>query len=447
MGPRYRNRFHAGKVLAQRLRDFAGSDGVVLALPRGGVPVAYEVARALGAPLDIFLVRKLGVPGHEELAMGAVAEGGVRLLNREVVEELGIPASAIEAVARDEGRELTRRADAYREHHPAVEVRGKIAILVDDGLATGSSMRAAVEALRKRQPARIVIAVPIAAPSTCAALADEVDEVICAATPEPFRAVGLWYEDFTQVSDDEVRELLARARGEAPGAPAGKARTSVQIPVGPGVTLEGELDLPPGARGVVLFAHGSGSGRHSPRNQAVAAELRRAGLATLLIDLLTPAEEESERWTRHLRFDIELLAARLVAASEWLAGQRGTSQLALGYFGASTGAAAALVAAAVLSDLVSAVVSRGGRPDLAGPALRRVAAPALLIVGGEDTEVIELNRRALAELRVEKRLVIIPGATHLFEEPGALEQVAALAGDWFAAHLGTRPDESPQPAP
>jgi dienelactone hydrolase len=210
----------------------------------------------------------------------------------------------------------------------------------------------------------------------------------------------------------------------------------VQIKAGP-VTLEGNLSRPAGALGIVLFAHGSGSSRHSPRNRYVAAALRERRLATLLIDLLTAEEEDRERHTRHLRFDIGLLSERLLGATDWLARQAETRDLRIGYFGASTGGGAALVAAAERPGSVGAVVSRGGRPDLAGTALGQVRAPTLLIVGGEDAPVIALNREALAQLRCEKHLEIIPGATHLFEEPGALEEVARLAGEWFLRHLGS----------
>jgi dienelactone hydrolase len=216
----------------------------------------------------------------------------------------------------------------------------------------------------------------------------------------------------------------------------GVAERAVSVPVGAdGVALDGTLAVPAGARGVVLFAHGSGSSRHSPRNRYVAGALQAAGLATLLLDLLTAGEEDVDARTGHLRFDIDLLAQRLAGATGWLAGQPDTAGLAVGYFGASTGAGAALVAAAAQPDAVRAIVSRGGRPDLAGPALARVRAPTLLIVGGNDVPVIELNRAALDALEVEKRLEIVPGATHLFEEPGTLEQVAALARNWFARYL------------
>jgi dienelactone hydrolase len=201
-------------------------------------------------------------------------------------------------------------------------------------------------------------------------------------------------------------------------------------------TLDGDLRVPAGAQGVVLFAHGSGSSRHSPRNRYVAGVLNDGGLATLLMDLLTPEEEAADARSGHLRFDIRLLADRLCAASGWLAQEPTTRDLRLGYFGSSTGGGAALVAAADRPEAVGAVVSRGGRPDLAGPALARVKAPTLLIVGGNDVPVIAMNREALAQLSAEKQLEIIPGATHLFEEPGTLEEVARMARDWFIRHLG-----------
>ena len=208
----FRDRRDAGRLLAARLAAYAKRpDVLVLALPRGGVPVAFEVAQALGAPLDVFLVRKLGVPGYEELAMGAVATGGVRVLNDAIVGGLGIPARVIDAVAAREQEELARRERLYRGDRPPPDVRGRTVILVDDGLATGATMQTAVKALRAQQPGRVVVAVPIASPETCDALSGEVDDIVCAVTPEPFYAVGAWYEDFSQTTDDEVRELLARS--------------------------------------------------------------------------------------------------------------------------------------------------------------------------------------------------------------------------------------------
>jgi predicted phosphoribosyltransferase len=219
---RFRDRYEAGRYLAARLRQYANRpDVIVLALPRGGVPVAYEVARELNVPLDVFLVRKLGLPGREELAMGAIATGGVRVLNDEVMRVLRVPEEVIDAVAAQEQEELERRERLYRGDRPPPDVRGKTAILVDDGLATGSTMRAAIAALRAQHPARIVVAVPVGAPDTCAEFKEEADEVICARTPEPFFAVGLWYADFSQTTDEEVHELLRRAAEElTTGAPS-----------------------------------------------------------------------------------------------------------------------------------------------------------------------------------------------------------------------------------
>jgi putative phosphoribosyl transferase len=206
---RYGDRREAGAVLAGRLREFAGrGDVVVLGLPRGGIPVAFEVAKALEAPLDVFVVRKLGLPGHPEVAMGAIASGGVRVLNDDLLRQLRVPASAIEAVARAEQAELERRERAYRGDRPAMPLHGRTVILVDDGLATGSTMRAAVLAIRRVLPSHVVVAVPVGARETCRALNEVADDVVCALTPEPFVAVGLWYENFEQTTDDEVRRLL-----------------------------------------------------------------------------------------------------------------------------------------------------------------------------------------------------------------------------------------------
>jgi len=210
----FHNRHHAGKVLAEKLmaRYANHPDTVVLGLPRGGVPVAYEVARALHVPLDVFIVRKLGLPGHEELAMGAIASGGTTVLNESLAQALAIPPEIIRSVAAKETRELLRREREYRAGYAPLDVRNCTLIVVDDGLATGATMRAAADALRHKNPARIVVAVPTAAPETCTEFRQEVDEIICAQTPEPFNGVGLWYEDFSQTTDAEVRELVARAR-------------------------------------------------------------------------------------------------------------------------------------------------------------------------------------------------------------------------------------------
>lgn len=448
----FQDRKDAGQALARAVGEVPDlKDALVLALPRGGVPVAAEVARALHLPLDIFVVRKLGTPGQEELAMGAIARDGTMVINRWVVDDLGISPETIEAVAKRERQEIERREMVYRNGHAAARIEGRTVILVDDGLATGATMLAAVHAVRP-VASRVIVAVPVATQSICAKLRSEADEVICLATPEPFIAVGRFYKDFGQTTDDEVHAILAQARSEQEiihenvneedsnsGHSGGRQQLPVQIPAG-GVVLQGDLTIPERLRGVVLFAHGSGSSRHSPRNRHVAEVLQKAGLATLLMDLLTSREEESEQYTRHLRFDINLLAERLLRATAWIAGQPQFKGVKVGYFGASTGAAAALVAAAETGKTIAAVVSRGGRPDLAGARLNRVHSPTLLIVGGNDREVIRMNRDALALLRCEKKLEIVSGATHLFEEPGTLEEVARLARAWFEKYLNRNSD-------
>ncbi|MEU0599338.1 phosphoribosyltransferase family protein [Streptomyces sp. NPDC006393] len=426
------NRDEAGRRLGARLAPLAGRDVVVLGLPRGGVPVAAAVAAALGAPLDLCLVRKLGVPAQPELAMGAIGEDGVRVVDEMVVREAGVPSEALSRVEEREREELARRAERYRGGRPPLAVEGRTVVVVDDGVATGSTARAACRTVRARGAARTVLAVPVAPPDWTARLAGEADELISLDTPPGFFAVGQFYEDFGQLEDEDVIACLRRRPSvtEASGGDPEAVDQEVEVAAG-AVRLGGHLTVPADASGVVLFAHGSGSGRHSPRNQFVAAGLNRAGLGTLLFDLLT----EEEARDRANVFDTELLAARLAGATGWLRGRSAAEGLAIGYFGASTGAAAALWAAAEPDARIAAVVSRGGRPDMAGPRLAVVTSPTLLIVGGADHTVLDLNRTAQSQLTCESRLSVVPGATHLFEEPGALEQVTDLARDWFTDHM------------
>jgi len=529
------DRSDAGRRLANRMLHLRGEDVVVLALPRGGVPVAAEVARALDAPLDVIVVRKLGVPVQPELGMGAIGEGDVRIINPEVVAITHVTDAEIAAVERRERAELDRRAQRFRGDRPRTPLAGRTAIIIDDGIATGSTARAACQVARAQGAARVVLAVPVAPPSACTALAADADEVICLETPGHFLAIGEWYQDFSQTSDREVVSLLQRAAAEhgsggaakpaavpspragpAPAVPspragpvpsprAGPAPTvpspraspapaadepppaadgpsaaaggspspaggspspadgpspaadglssasggppsgaggppsasgtlswggEVVIAAGP-VRLAGDLSTPGGGAGMVVFAHGSGSSRRSPRNRFVADVLATAGLGTLLFDLLTSEEEQD----RANVFDIGLLAGRLGAATRWLHEQPGLAGARVGYFGASTGAAAALWAAARPGSEVAAVVSRGGRPDLAMPRLAEVRAPTLLIVGALDDVVLGLNREAQRHLRCENHLAVVRGASHLFEEPGTLEQAAVLARDWFTRYL------------
>ena len=430
----FRDRREAGRRLAERLSGLRATSPLILGLPRGGVPVAYEVAKALGAPLDILVVRKLGVPFQPELGMGAVGEDGVRVLNADVLRQAGVTEARLAQVEARERAEVEERAARLRGGRPAIPLQGRTAVIVDDGLATGGTARAAVRVARERGAARVILAVPVAPPETVAALRRDADDVVAVETPEPFFAIGGWYSDFSPTSDDEVIELLAHGGADRQVAVDGVDK-EVVIPA-EGRQLAGHLTIPSGARGLVVFAHGSGSGRHSPRNQAVARSLNDAGLGTLLFDLLSP-EEEADRANV---FDIPLLAGRLGAATAWLLDQDDTRALPVGFFGASTGAGAALWAAAEPDSPVRAIVSRGGRPDLAGARLESVRAPTLLIVGGRDEAVLEMNRDAARHLTCEHRIEVVPGATHLFEEPGALEAVADLAARWFLEHLfGTHP--------
>ncbi|MGE5210343.1 MAG: phosphoribosyltransferase family protein, partial [Acidobacteriota bacterium] len=406
------------------------------------VPVAYEVARALDAPLDVIVVRKVGVPGQPELAMGAIGEDGVRVVNDEIVRVVGATAADFARIEQIERAELQRRAERFRGATPRADLVGRIAVVVDDGIATGSTARAACQVARAHGADRVVLAVPVAAPESVRALASDADEIVCVEQPTWLRSVGQWYDDFTQVDDREVVDLHERAHrlhpGTEPGTGSDTNRDSegavgfdaeVDVGIG-GFSLPGHLTIPPDAVGVVIFAHGSGSSRHSPRNQFVADQLQAAGLGTLTFDLLTDGEAADRRNV----FDIGLLGSRLLRATDWVRDHPAVAGLPVALFGASTGAAAALVAASDPSRPVAAVVSRGGRPDLAGNRLVHVHAPTLLIVGGADTTVLTLNQQAQRSLRCENQLTVVPGATHLFEEPGTLQQVARLAADWFVEH-------------
>lgn len=434
------DRVDAGRRLAQKLQYLRG-EVVVLGLPRGGVPVAYEVAKALDAPLDVIVVRKLGVPYEPELGVGAIGEDGVRVINEQVMRLAGTSASELAEVEARERTELERRARRFRGDRPRAVLKGRTVVVVDDGIATGSTARAACQVARAQGAARVVLAVPVAPTDWQARLGADADEFVCLETPDPFFSIGQFYENFDQTSDEEViaclenaarRDSTTAATREVSDDPPSRDE-EVEVAAGP-VLLAGHLTLPENATGIVVFAHGSGSSRHSPRNRYVATMLNKAGLATLLFDLLT-VEEESDRANV---FDISMLARRLVDVTDWLRTEADLAHLPVGYFGASTGAGAALWAAAEPNAEIAAVVSRGGRPDLAGPRLGAVIAPTLLIVGGRDDVVLDLNRQAQAQLHCENHLVVVPGATHLFEEPGTLQAAAEVARDWFTRHLLTR---------
>ena len=448
---RFVDRTDAGQRLAERLLPYAASDPIVLGLPRGGVPIAAQVARALDAPLDIIMVRKLGVPFQPELAMGAIGEDEVRVLNEEVIRLAHVTPHDISRVETAEREEMRRRVTRFRVHHRRRDLRGRTVLIVDDGLATGSTAIAACEVARALGALHVVVAVPVAPPDAAAKLADHADEFIVLESPSNFSAVGQFYENFGQVTDHVVLDILDRwtnhepwseEESETAGGPAGEpavARHSIDEEVVielDGVSLPGHFAVPLDPIGLVLFAHGSGSSRHSSRNAHVATLLREASIGTLLFDLLT----EDEEVDRANVFDVELLARRLRGATAWVRSRPDCRKLPIGYFGASTGAGAAVLAAADLGGdpsavPITAVVSRGGRPDLAGTHLAELTAPTLLIIGGRDAAVIDINCDAATLIQGVVRIVIIPGASHLFEEDGTLTEAAIEAREWFDRHF------------
>lgn len=424
---RFMDRRDAGRQLAAKLAHLRHEQPVVLGLARGGVVVAAEIARELGAPLGVLVARKLGAPQQPELGIGAVAPNGVMALNQELIARLGIRAEDITTIVERETAEIGRRLDSYAGDRPLPNLKDRAVLIIDDGLATGYTALAAVRYVRSQEPKRVVLAIPVCASQAMNMFSHEVDELVCCEVPEDLLAVGYWYEDFAQTTDEEVLALLADQSAIA-------TSQTVRVTLHEGY-IEGDLTVPSGAKGLVIFAHGSGSSRHSSRNKFVAERLNDASFGTLLIDLLTLEEEHADRETGHIRFDIPLLADRLEAATRWAQSDMAAKALPIGYFGASTGAAAALISASRMPE-IQAVVSRGGRPDLAGPALQHVATPTLLIVGSRDEPVISLNQQAYAALRTEKEIQIVEGATHLFPEPGALGEVARLAITWFGRYLG-----------
>lgn len=414
----------AGRRLAERCEHLRPERPVVLGITRGGVPVARELAFALRAPFDVLVVRKIRDPRHPELDLGAVAEEGVVVRNDRTIAAVGADGATVDRALHTARIELDAAGARYRHGRPPHPLEHRCAVVVDDGLATGGTAIAAVAAARRRGAARVVLAVPVAAADAVARLDEHADEVIALDVPPVFHAVGEWYVDFSPTEDREVLDALDAGGAVTDGPEA------VEIPTGT-LLLPGLLRVPTDPIGAVAFAHGRGSDRHSSRNRWVAAVLEQAGFATLRFDL-APAQAAA---SRRRAFDLDELADHLEAGLATVARHRGTTGLPIGVFGASTGAAVALTAASRAGSPIRAIVSRGGRPDLATAALDRVQVPVLLIVGTEDEPVATWNRNAAARLRTEHRLVEVPGATHLFEEPGALDAVATLATEWFRTHL------------
>jgi putative phosphoribosyl transferase len=414
----FEDRRHAGKRLAEhiKLNEKEKSNTIVLGLPRGGIPIAYEVSQALNCPLDVLIVRKIGHPRNSEYGIGAITEDGSYWLDPEASVS-HITSLVIDSIIAKEKKELERRIAKYRDHD-LPNLRGKNIVLVDDGLATGVTAKVGARYLKSLGVEKIILAVPVCASDSVKKLRTEVDQVICINEPEYFLGVGEYYKKFDQTSDEEVLDLLSRSRGAQ--------SIEVEIPYDGGVKTKGTLTLPINAKALVIFAHESSNGRFNPKNMEVASLLNKAGIGTLLLVLLT----EEEALDRHNIFDIPFLGIRLVSATKWIKFQEVAKNLSIGYFGANTGGGAVLWAAGELENPVAAVVSLGGRPDLAISRLAQVSAPTLLIVGERDRDVIKLNKIAYRELRNAK-ISLIPHATHLFEEPRAMEQVSMEAVEWF----------------
>lgn len=416
----FRDREQAAYLLAEKLEVYAKSRPVVLGVPRGAVPMAKIIADRLHGELELILVHKFALKEHPEYAMGSVTEDGEIYLGSGA-ERLGLRELDVEEAASIAIAKLQAKRRLYTPHRRSIGLGGRTVILVDDGIATGATMTAAIRAANDAGAKRVIVATPVASNEAVQRLTREGALVEVLYVPENFFAVSQFFDDFSEVDDNEVIRALA---GEPPEV---KLRIDGKI-------LLGHLSVPESARGLVIFAHGSGSGRLSPRNQFVAGELNRGGFATLLVDLL----DETESQSRSRVFDIDLLMRRLHSIEIWSRSESLISVLPIGFFGASTGAAAAIRAAILPESRVRAIVSRGGRPDLASSELPALRVPILLIVGGDDEPVVTWNRNAAARVGGRNEIAIVPHATHLFEEPGALEEVAELALAWFRNFLGEK---------
>lgn len=427
------DRVDAGRHLAAATRHLDADQPVVLGVPRGGVAVAAEISQALGAPLDVLVVGKLGVPGQPDLVMGAVGEDEVTVVNDNVVRVAGVSSKEFATVLSRAQGELGERVCRLRAGRRGMALAGRTVIVVDDGVATGVSARTACRIARARGARRVVLAVPVGAADSIAWLrreATEIDEVICLDALEDFGAIADGYADFPETTDDEVIGLLEWHGCRDEAADPGDER--VLVAAGR-ACLPGRLAIPSEAAGIVVFVEDFAGTRPSARGEFMVDALHRARLGTLCVDLRTPAEE----FFGPNVVDVPLLARRLGEATDWLRRRPMISELPVGYLGTGFGAAAALSAAARPVGQVRAVVSSGGLPHLAGRLLPSVRAAILLIVGGQDQRTLDLNRQAQHELTCENRLVVIPGAAPPLDDPAAMRSSADLAREWFTAHLMT----------
>lgn len=447
--PVFLDRSDAGDALARALARFANhTDVIVLGLARGGVPIARQVADAIGAPFNVLISCKISVPGIDEVALGAVSEGSDRMVPDPVAWYIGVPSQIADRLASRERVELARRIAAYREGRALPDVKGRTVILVDDGLASGATLRAAARAIRDKHPKRLIAAVPVASRAGLDEMREEVDEMIALAVPRVFDAVSSSYESFEPVTDGEVLTALGRPARRVSrivhdiSGRITDGERRIEIRVGDG-RLVGDLatsqhfDLHTHHEGfherdaLVVLAHSGSNSRDSYRNRYIAGRLRLSGYATLRVDLSTKDEQATEGEASGIRFDVARIAARLTDVCDWAvrAGVYGARRMIL--LGAGTSAAAALSAAAQRQSNTLAVVTRGGRVDLAAPNLSRVRAPVLMIVGEADHETLDVNRHATQFLPRRAKLIRIPGTGHTFAEPGALGAVAEHTVRWL----------------
>jgi putative phosphoribosyl transferase len=462
--PPFRNRADAGRVLAYSLGHYASDPGVVvLGLARGGMPVAREVATAMGVTLGVLAARRIGVPGIEEVALGAIAEGNRRFVADAVSRYIGVPSDLVERLTAGERVELERRASLYHAGQPLPDLEGRTVVLVDDGLVTGSTLRAAARAVRDARPKRVVAAVPVATRWGASEVRAEVDELLVLVTPARFEVVARSYADYPAVSDDDVLALLGgRIRrvswtvrdiserlGAAFGGADARARDherTIAIPVADGV-VAGDLGVPApgmfrgvsqrsrGVRGLAILANAGGSSRNNFRKRYIAGRLRLGGFATLRLDLLTSEEQragvDGAPVGHDLEREVERLAARLASVCGWVADASIAGAHRTVLVGSGLGAAVALVTAARRPDWIWSVIARAGRVDLAAHASGQVCAPVLLVVGATDRETLTANAHALRKFPRGAQLVTVPHAGHGFEEPGALGAVGEHVIGWL----------------
>ncbi|MEU3018611.1 MULTISPECIES: phosphoribosyltransferase family protein [unclassified Nocardiopsis] len=425
----FTDRSEAGRRLAERVRPHAVNDPIVLALARGGVPVGAELAERLDADFDVLVVRKIGLPGHPETGVGAIAEDGQILYDDLALARMRVPRQALSGTVESERDELDRRRRAYRGKRPFPDVAGRDCVVVDDGVATGGTARAALRMLRQAGPARLVLAVPVAAPEALEALREDADDLVVLTAPENFQAVGEWYREFDQLSDSDVVSILSERERLRRGEEVPRA---VRVRAGR-VLLDGELTVPSAPRGAVVMAFGDGYG--DPRWRAGASALRRSGYATLLLDVLTAEERAARGGDGGTETDPGALGERLGAAVSWVRGSTEAAEGPVGLLGSGEAASAALVTAAEHPRDVAAVVVHGGRADLAEPHLSSVRAPTLILLESGDSFVRELGEWTRGRLGGPSELRVVSGPEGLLRGDPGWRRVTADALDWFDRHL------------